>query len=97
MQQQQNQQNELTKKQLKKREKLAKKEAKRHAKLQKKKDKLGSFSTNVGELPDKSKFRSAHVVTTNINGGNYPVAATRNNNYGGQQVQSRQPVESMRG
>mmetsp|Transcript_6546 Transcript_6546/g.9928 ORF Transcript_6546/g.9928 Transcript_6546/m.9928 type:complete len:944 (+) Transcript_6546:134-2965(+) len=102
-----NQQQQFSKKELKKQEKLAKKEAKRHAKLQKKKDKLGSFSTNVGELPDKSKFRSAHM---NNNGGHHvantaaPMArngAVRRNSYvkpqQQQQQQSRQPVESMRG
>jgi len=101
-----NQQQQFSKKELKKQEKLAKKEAKRHAKLQKKKDKLGSFSTNVGELPDKSKFRSAHM---NNNGGHHVAntaaptsrnGAVRRNSYvkpQQQQQQSRQPVESMRG
>lgn len=97
-------QQQLTKKELKKQEKLAKKEAKRHAKAQKKKDKLGSFSNNVGELPDKSKFRSAHVHNTSnaaaVDRQQAAVAAGRNNNhrrYEEANRQSRQPVESIRG
>ena len=110
-QQQSQQQQMLSKKELKKQEKQAKKEAKRHAKLQKKKDKLGSFSNNVGELPDKSKFRSAAVVTaTNTGGASGSSAAVSRNGGAGvamrsnssgyvghqHQQQSRQLAESMR-
>ncbi|KAL7431497.1 hypothetical protein ACHAXM_002696 [Skeletonema potamos] len=105
-QRQQRQQQQFTKKEIKKQEKLAKKEAKRCAKLQKKKDKLGSFSNNVGELPDKSKFRSSNNNNINNGGQLGPPNAAMNarSSYMQQQQQqqqmmrqSRQPTESMRG